>query len=89
MDFLQHLVSNQTFHTAATVGSILGVVWFFFNKTSDMLKRQLTNGDQRSIRMAVDDLAEDFREHRHEIRGEIREIKDRLSDVEKGHSTNG
>jgi len=63
VDFFQHLISTQAFHTAATIGSILGVAWYFFNKTVDLLKRQLTNGDQRSIRMAVDDLAEDFRDH--------------------------
>jgi hypothetical protein len=46
------------------------------------VRSQTTNGDGRTLRRAVDDLADDFREHRHEVRQELLTIKERLEPLE-------
>jgi hypothetical protein len=46
------------------------------------VKSQTMNGDGRSLRKALDDMALDLQEHRHEMRSEIGDIKQRVSNLE-------
>lgn len=48
------------------------------------LKRQTTNGDNRTLRQALDDLALSFTEHKGEVKAHLEDIKDRLTTLESG-----
>ncbi|HEY4364461.1 MAG TPA: hypothetical protein VGN17_26080 [Bryobacteraceae bacterium] len=55
-------------------------------KLLKVMKTQTTNGDTRTLRNAVDDLAQDFKEHRYEMREEISDVKERVRALERSNS---
>jgi hypothetical protein len=46
------------------------------------LRKQTLNGDGRSLRNAVDDVAADLREHRSDVRDRLGDLKDRIVNLE-------
>ena len=51
------------------------------------IKSQVTNGDGRTLRKALDDLALDFADHRHETRTHLTELKERVEETGKRLAT--
>jgi hypothetical protein len=71
---------------AVTAGAFMGsVLVTTVTLLFRFMRSQMTNGDGRTLREAVDNLADDFRDHRHEVRRELSDIKDRLAVAERGN----
>jgi hypothetical protein len=69
---------------AITAGVFIATLMFtLIQKTFTFIKSQTVNGDGRTLRAAVDDLAVDLTEHRHEIRRELAAINERMDRVEQ------
>ena len=72
-----HIHLLQTIVTAAVaVGAAVASFWFNYQ-----LKQQSTNGDGRTLRKAVDDLADSFHDHRTDVIDRLSDVRDRIDSV--------
>lgn len=72
-------ILDQILEYAIPIGCGLGAFCFaIVLRMGQFLKKNMNNGDGRTLRRALDDLCLDFAEHRHEIRANITTVKDEL-----------
>ena len=72
-------ILDQILEYAIPIGCGLGAFCFaIVLRMGTFLKKNMNNGDGRTLRRALDDLCLDFAEHRHEIRANIQTVKDDL-----------